>query len=84
VSGKVLKKIPNHFYEALVDPDLTLLDDQEIQTLEHLRMLCKQYGVQKLYDMSHKERGYQETDESDLISYNFAKDLQIQKLQINS
>lgn len=80
VNGKFLKKKPNCCYETLVDPDLSLFDDQERETLEYLHKLCQKYGVKELFELSHEERGYKETDESDLISYAYAKDLQIQNL----
>jgi len=82
VSGKFLEEKPNHCYETLVDPDLTLFDDKEIETLNHIHKLCEIYGVKKLFELSHKERAYTDTSENDLISYAYAQYLQIQKLPV--
>jgi putative zinc finger/helix-turn-helix YgiT family protein len=83
VKGNILKEKPDHFYEALIDPDLTVFDDSEIETMNYILKLCKKYGAKKLYELSHQELGYTQTAENDLISYAYAKDLQIKKLPID-
>jgi putative zinc finger/helix-turn-helix YgiT family protein len=79
VSTQHLKKSPPYSYEALTPPDLSLFDDNEKQTLETMVDLYKKLGAKKIFDLSHKERGYEETKECDFISYTFAKDLLITK-----
>ena len=76
-SKKYLKENKDHSYEALSDPDLTLFDDHERETLEFIHKLCHSQGVKKLYNLSHLEKGYRETDECAFISYAFAQDLLI-------
>lgn len=72
-----LKENVDHTYEALTPPDFSLFDDNEKETLEYILKLCKTQGTKKLYDLSHKEKGYTETTECAFISYKFAKDLLI-------
>lgn len=64
-------------YKNLAKPDLSLFDDHERATLEHIYQLFKQYGAKHLYELSHTEKGFKETAECTFISYDYAKDLKI-------
>ena len=79
VSKGYLKENKDHSYEALSSPDLTMFDDNERKTLECIHQFIHLHGAKKLYALSHKEKGYVETDECAFISYEFAKDLLISK-----
>ena len=72
-----LKESKNHIYECVQEPDLTLFDDNEIKTLEEVVSICKKLGLNKIYNLSHKEQGYSKTEECSFINYEFAKELLI-------
>jgi DNA-binding transcriptional regulator YiaG len=72
-----LKESKNRNYECLEEPELNLFDDNEIKTLENIVSICKKLGIKKIYDLSHQEKGYIETDECSFITYEFAKELLI-------
>lgn len=74
-----LKENKNFTFTALAEPDMELFDDKEKETLFCILKLCESMGVKKLYNLSHKEMGYKETEECSFISYEFARDLLIKK-----
>jgi len=77
VRGGYLKEHKDHSYEALIDPDLTLFDALEMGTLKSIYKLYQSDGAQKIYELSHKEKGYVDTPECTFINYEYAKDLLI-------
>ncbi len=77
VNKGLLKENKDHTYETLTSPDLTLFDDSEKETLEHIHKLCLSMGAKKIFNLAHEEKGYTETTEYAFISYKFAKDLLI-------
>lgn len=81
ISKGVLKERKNLSYEVMLEADLNLFDDNEKETLNEIIHYCKKLGVQKIYDLSHKEKAYTETEECSFINYKFAKDLLLSKEQ---
>lgn len=77
VNKGYLVETKNHSYRNLVQPDPSLFDDAEIETLERVLKICQSLGTKELYNLSHREIGYKETGECTFISYHFAKDLLI-------
>lgn len=77
VAHGVIAKIGTHSYEALIDPDFSVFDGDEKDTLMFVISIVKKKGVKYLYDLSHEEKGFNETEECDNISYEFAKELKI-------
>ena len=75
VSAGYLKERSNHKYDLVHEPNLSVFDDKEKETLDAVISECKRLGPQKIYELSHKERGYEETEECSFIDYKFAKDL---------
>ncbi len=73
----VLKKKNKHDFVSNIEPDLSLFDDQEKETLEEIIRILNEKGEQYLYDLSHKERAFKETEYTKPISYEFAKYLLI-------
>lgn len=72
--------IPKEEYEfqSTIDPDMSIFDDQEIETIEHILNLCKRDGGRGLYELSHEEEGFKSTPSYQPISYSkFAKTLMI-------
>ncbi len=77
VAKGAIEKVDAHTYVALLSPDMSVFDDNEKETLMFISEIVKKKGVQYLYNLSHDEKGFVETDECDFISYGFAKDLKI-------
>ena len=51
-----IKSSSSHKYENLIEPNLSLFDDAEKETLEYICQQCKTKGAKSLYDLSHKEK----------------------------
>lgn len=66
------------YFKAKVKADLSLFDEQELETLKFIANMCKeQKKLQTLFDISHQERGFLETPKFQPISYDYAKYLKI-------
>lgn len=59
------------------DPDLSVFSNSEIKTLIEVKEYFENFGAGKIKDFSHKENGYKETRNGQIISYAYADDLQI-------
>lgn len=58
-------------------PDLNLFTPQEVEILGVVNNFFKGFTSTDIKEFSHKEKGYQETPHSQIISYAYAKYLQI-------
>jgi putative zinc finger/helix-turn-helix YgiT family protein len=58
-------------------PDLNIFSDTELKILLSVKDHFKDWTARRISDFSHDEKGYQETPKGRLISYTFARDLQI-------
>lgn len=67
----------HHKLKTTVQIDLSVFDDAEKETLEFILNLLKKKGGKYLFDLSHDEKAYKNTDHFQFISYEFAKDLKI-------
>lgn len=77
VAEGAIEKVENHSYKALLSPDLSLFDDDEKATLQFIAEIIKKKGVKYLYELSHNEKGFTQTEECDFISYEFASELKV-------
>lgn len=59
------------------EPDMSVFLDSEIKALAEVKEYFKDFNSSGIRDFSHKERGYSETQPGKVISYQYAKDLQI-------
>lgn len=59
------------------NPDLSVFSNSEIKTLIEVKEYFQDFGSGDIKKFSHKEKGYQETDDGQIISYAYADDLQI-------
>lgn len=73
----VLSKKGKYEFASNCEPDLSLFDDQEIETLKAIGQILERKGEKYLYDLSHKERAFTETAYARPISYELAKHLKI-------
>ncbi|MBR2811450.1 MAG: DUF4065 domain-containing protein [Solobacterium sp.] len=64
-----------------VVPDCSMpegvLSDQEKAVLERIYEKFKDFGSSDISDYSHKEKGYRQTKKGEIISYAYAKDIQV-------
>jgi len=59
------------------DPDLLSFSNSEIKTLIEVKEYFEDFGAGAIKDFSHRERGYKETYDGQIISYAYAEDLQM-------
>ena len=64
-------------YHADIKPDLSIFSNSEIKTMIEVKEYFKDFGSREIKEFSHKERGYKETYNGQIISYAYAEDLQI-------
>ncbi|MCE5318397.1 MAG: DUF4065 domain-containing protein [Parachlamydia sp.] len=67
----------HHQIKSTQEADLSVFDDEEIQTLMLVAQLAKQDQGKRLLQLSHEEKAYKETEPLQLISYEFARTLKI-------
>jgi len=64
-------------YYSEIEPDLTAFSDSELEVLLNVKKFFQDYNATQIREFSHRERGYNETKVGDIISYDYANDLQI-------
>jgi putative zinc finger/helix-turn-helix YgiT family protein len=57
--------------------DESYFTDEELEVLNHVRKFFEGYGSVAISDFSHKEEGWKNTDDREIISYDYAGTLQI-------
>ena len=62
---------------ACVEPDLSVFGDSELKILAEIKEYFRSFGSNQIRDFSHKEKAYLETSNREIISYLYARDLQI-------
>jgi len=77
VQKGMLEIINEHHYKAKIDPDISIFSENEIRTLEFILDIFKRKGGKYFYNLSHKEKGYTDTEECKFISYEYANHLNI-------
>ncbi|MCZ6803627.1 MAG: DUF4065 domain-containing protein [Proteobacteria bacterium] len=64
-------------YVSNVDPDLAVFSDSELKVLAEVKEHFKSYGSKDIKEFSHKEKGYQQTNNGEAISYLYSNELQL-------
>jgi putative zinc finger/helix-turn-helix YgiT family protein len=64
-------------YSSKTKPDLSLFNECELETLINIKKTFRNFTAKEISEFSHKEKGYKETSDGQLISYDYASDLQI-------
>src|SRR4030042_2913336 len=67
VVGEIIK--------AVKKPDLSLFAASELRIMASVQEDFEKYNAREITDFSHKEVGYQETEDGATISYDYAKEL---------
>src|SRR5690606_33025562 len=75
--NKIMKEEENggEKFISLQKPDLSIFSDDEIEILMKVKKHFKAMSASKISDYSHNEKAYIETENSELISYTLASDL---------
>lgn len=66
---------PGEVYVGNTPADLSIFSPSELRVLAAVKEVFQNYSAKKISDISHNEQGYQETETSQLISYDFASQL---------
>lgn len=74
---KVQQEYVGEIVVALEQPNVSHFSSSEIKTLAQVREYFEGYSSKQISELSHREHGYRETKDGDLISYNFAESLSI-------
>lgn len=61
--------------EARKEPDLTLFSSSELHVMAAVKEDFKNHNASKMTQISHTEAGYKETQDGDIISYKYARQL---------
>jgi putative zinc finger/helix-turn-helix YgiT family protein len=62
-------------YTSKKNPDLNVFSENELRVLATVKERFKNYGAGKISNFSHQEKAYKETQNGDIISYLYAKEL---------
>jgi len=65
-------------YHSNQEPNLNIFDNSELKVLTSIKDYFKAFTARKIRDFSHNEKGYNETNNSDIISYEYAENLQLE------
>lgn len=57
------------------EPDLSLLSDSELKILASVKEHFRNYTAKRISDLSHEEKGWKETPNGQIISYEYANKL---------
>jgi putative zinc finger/helix-turn-helix YgiT family protein len=71
------KDYPGELYVSNASLDSSIFTPTELKILASVKENFMSYTAKQISDLSHNEKGYQETENAQLISYSYAKDLSI-------
>lgn len=72
-----LKEYSWEIYKPLIEPDLSLFNDDEIEIVNDIVSMFENLSARSIKNKSHKEEGYKYTKHLDIISYKYAKTLSV-------
>jgi putative zinc finger/helix-turn-helix YgiT family protein len=59
------------------EPDWSVFSTSELAAIAFVKNKFQRYSAKQIRDFSHKEKGYQETKDGEIISYQYAQELHI-------
>lgn len=65
------------FFVTEINPDLTVFSSEELDTLHYVNRYFRDFTAKQIREFSHEEVGYRKTCDGDIISYQYAEQLQI-------
>lgn len=72
---KPFQNFEGEYFEVLEDPDLSLFDEEELETLIEVSLYFLDFNAKKISDYSHEEEAYKQTKDREFISYDWADKL---------
>jgi len=72
IEEKYFNDFPGEVLIALKPPDLTIFSQSELEVLSEVSSSLGDHSAKALSDLSHQEKGYLETSNGELISYEYA------------
>lgn len=66
---------PGEVYVGNRSPDLSIFTPSELRVLASVKEVFQNFSAKRMSDLSHNEKGYQETETACLISYSYASEL---------
>ncbi len=73
-----MQDYPGEVYICNTSPDISIFSPSELRVLATVKDVFQDYSAKRISDVSHNEKGYQETETTHLISYNYASELSIE------
>jgi putative zinc finger/helix-turn-helix YgiT family protein len=70
-----IQDFPGEVYVGNTSPDLSIFTPSELRVLATVKEVFQDFTAKKISDISHTERGYQETETACLIPYSYASEL---------
>jgi hypothetical protein len=64
-------------FSSTKQSDLSLFSDSELKILATVKEYFKDFNAKKITDFSHDEKGYKETPQGQIISYEYADELKL-------
>jgi len=61
--------------KTVKDPDLNVFSPSELRVMASVMEDFKDYNATQIQEISHKEKGYQQTSDGEIISYSYANEL---------
>jgi putative zinc finger/helix-turn-helix YgiT family protein len=66
---------PVERFKAIKNPELNVFSPSELRIMASVMEIFKDYSAIRIEEISHEEAGYKQTKNSEIISYEYAKDL---------
>lgn len=70
-----IQDFPGEVYVGNTSPDLSIFTPSELRVLAIVKEVFQDFTAKRISDISHTERGYQETETARLIPYSYASEL---------
>lgn len=80
IEEKTVSQIKGHRFKLNSTPDMSELTPEEMETINTVIKIGLKDNAEKLFNLSHEERGFIETPLYQPISHEYAKDLRIEEL----
>lgn len=70
-----MQEYPGEVYIGNTSPDISIFTPSELRVLATVKEVFQDFSAKRISDISHNERGYQETENARLIPYSYASEL---------
>jgi len=77
VEEEFIYQYPAENFIAKREPDLSIFSNTELKVITEVKAYFEDFNASKIRNFSHDEKGYSETQDKELISYNYAEFLQL-------